>query len=176
MADSKDKPQNLTAANVLNGQLEKMVSRKTAKAFLLDRGIEPMQCIVDCYTKAMTAFDTTRGDNDFAHYGPQYLAIAAKMAETMAKYSYPSFKAVEHRVHDEQMSKDVSSDKLKINPGHIRQIILEDPMSKNAAKLNETSAERMDKAISTYAASLAKGEKEVLGNPILPGGNDGLPD
>lgn len=99
--------------------------RHLVRTYLAERSIRPIEKIYENYERAIKAFEDYRGDNEKAHYGAQYLAIASKMLELMARYTYPSLKPI-----DDPESQDMAKEApLAIDARVVREIVMRDPMA-----------------------------------------------
>lgn len=146
------------------------ISRETARSYLIARGVEPLEWMVKVFEHSINAFEMHRGAAEGYDPGPQYLAVAARMAEAMAKFSYPTMKAVAVKfadIEEENASSTISA--KKISPEKVREVILADPF---ASKMfdDENGEKAMEEMHNAAVAAIAKGDMDILESKVLPVG------
>jgi hypothetical protein len=65
------------------------------KALLRDNNFSPGQALIDCYNAAIELYDKRHKHKNFMA-AVDALKLAAKTADSIAQYTYPRLKAIEH--------------------------------------------------------------------------------
>ena len=116
-------------------------------------GINPIECLWECFQEAMKSYKEGRGMSDKGDPGSQYLAVATKAATELASYKHPKLSAIAF--------KDLSDNDTKtpLTTAQAIEILKADPFAPKEIK--DISTDRIVNAMNS-----------TIKNPMLPSGVD----
>lgn len=91
-------------------------------------GLSPAILLLEIYQRAVEAYDTGRGFGPEFDPGPQYLAVAEKSANALARYYYPTMSAVKVETSAKLSEAPMSAAKS-------RAAIMADPFAEKTKKI-----------------------------------------